>query len=76
MRADGPRGMSWHVPLGVLFIVSAAIVVARQLALVGPEFFYDYLVNAEVTNEKVSAATAAFGAALAAYGIRRGRARP
>lgn len=72
MRDARGHMRSWHLPLGILFIVSAAIVFARQLALVGPEFFYDYLVNAEVTNEKVSVGMVAFGAALAIYGARRG----
>jgi len=70
MPASDPPARAWHLPLGILFIVSAAIVLARQLALVGPEFLYDHLVNAEVTNEKVSAGMAAFGAALAAHGAR------
>jgi len=70
MPPDAQPARAWHLPLGVLFIVSAAIVFARQLALVGPEFFYDHLVGAEVTNEKVSAGMAAFGAALAIYGVR------
>lgn len=70
MPDRGAHVRSWHLPLGILFIVSAAIVFARQLALVGPEFFYDYLVNAEVTNEKVSVGMVAFGATLAVYGAR------
>lgn len=72
MRDSGGHSRSWHLPLGILFIVSAAIVFARQLALVGPEFFYDHLVSAEVTNEKVSAGMVAFGATLAIYGMRGG----
>ncbi len=71
MRDGEHTRMTWHVAMGILFIVSAGIVVVRQLVLVGPEFFYDYLVNDELTNEKVSAAMAGFGAALALYGVRR-----
>lgn len=76
MPANADPTRAWHLPLGILFIVSAAIVFARQLALVGPEFLYDYLVNAEVTNEKVSAGMAAFGAALVAHGARGRWRRP
>ena len=75
MHGDGGHVRTWHLPLGLLFVVSAAIVFARQLALVGPEFFYDYLVNSEITNEKVSAGMVAFGAALALYGVRGRRRR-
>lgn len=62
---------NWHLPLGVLFIVSAGIVFARQLILVGPEFFVDYIVNAEFTNEKVSLAMVVFGLVLVIYGRKR-----
>lgn len=75
MPSNAYPARAWHLPLGILFIVSAAIVFLRQLALVGPEFLYDYLVNAEVTNEKVSAGMAAFGAALAIHGVRGRRRR-
>lgn len=60
----------WHMPLGVLFIVSAGIVFARQLLLVGPEFFIDYVVNGDVTNEKVSIAMVVIGLVLVVYGLR------
>ena len=67
------RRRNWHTAMGLLFIVSAGIVFARQLALVGPEFFYDYIVNAEVTSEKVSLGMVAFGLCLVAYGLRARR---
>lgn len=72
MPEHSRRGRNWHTAMGLLFIVSAAIVIVRQLVLVGPEFFYDYVVSNEITNEKISLGMAAFGAALVAYGLRSG----
>lgn len=73
MAERSPGGRSWHLPMGVLFIVSAGIVFARQLVLVGPEFFADHIVSAEITNEKISLAMVAFGLVLVFYGRLRAR---
>ena len=63
------RGRIWFTAMGAMFLIMAAILFARQILLVGPEFVADYLLNGEVTSEKVSAGMAAFGAALAARGV-------
>ena len=63
------RGRNWFTAMGAMFLIMAGIVFARQVLLVGPEFVADYLLNGEVTSEKVSAGMAAFGAALAARGV-------
>ena len=39
--------------MAILFAVMAIIVMLRDLALFGPEFFAEFVVNNELTNEKV-----------------------
>lgn len=65
------RGRNWFTAMGAMFLIMAGIVLARQVFLVGPEFVADYMVNAEVTNEKVSLGMAAFGGAMVARGMIR-----
>lgn len=61
---------NWFTAMGAMFLIMAGIVFARQILLVGPEFVADYIVNAEVTNEKVSVGMAAFGGAMVIKGMR------
>ena len=65
------RGRNWYSAIGVLFSVMAGIVFIRQLLIWGPEFVGDFLVNAEITNEKVSMAMLAFGIFMIALGFRK-----
>ena len=65
------RGRNWFTAIGVLFSVMAAIVIIRQLLIWGPEFFVDFLVNSEFTNEKVSIAMLGFGIFMVALGFRK-----
>ena len=65
------RGRNWHTAIGLLFVIMAGIVLARQLALWGPEFVAEFLLNAEFTNEKVSLAMIGFGVFMVAWGFRR-----
>lgn len=65
------RGRNWFTAMGVLFIVMAGIVIVQQLLIVGPEFVWDFLVNAHLTNEKVSAGMIGFGAFMIAMGFRK-----
>ena len=65
------RGRNWFTAMGVLFSVMAGIVLIRQLFIWGPEFMGDFLVNAEITNEKVSFAMLAFGIFMIALGFRK-----
>ena len=50
------RGKNWHTAMGLLFIVSGMIVLVRQILIWTPDFVFDFLVNSEFTNEKVSVA--------------------
>ena len=65
------RGRNWYTAIGALFIVSAVIVLARQIILWGFEFVGDFMVNAEVTNEKVSLGMIGFGCFMMILGFRR-----
>ncbi|WP_026089927.1 MULTISPECIES: hypothetical protein [Nitrosopumilus] len=65
------RGRNWYTAIGVLFSVMAGIVLVRQLLIWGPEFVEEFLINGEITNEKVSMAMLAFGIFMIALGFRR-----
>lgn len=65
------RGRNWHTAIGTLFSVMAGIVLVRQLILWGPEFVLEFLLNSEVTNEKVSFGMIGFGVFMVLWGFRR-----
>ena len=70
------RGKNWFTAMGVLFIVMAGIVLVRQLILWSPDFVFDFLINSEITNEKVSMGMIGFGVFLIAMGFRKGHDEP
>jgi hypothetical protein len=49
----------------------AGIVLVRQLLIWGPEFVEEFLLNGEITNEKVSFAMLGFGIFMIALGFRK-----
>lgn len=65
------RGRNWFTAMGVLFCVMAGIVLIQQLLIVGPEFVADFLVNGEITNEKISMGMMGFGVFMIVMGFRR-----
>ena len=65
------RGKNWYSAIGVLFCVMAGIVLVRQLLIWGPEFVEDFILNGEITNEKISMAMLAFGVFMIALGFRK-----
>ncbi|KAF6245450.1 hypothetical protein [Nitrosopumilus sp. b2] len=65
------QGRNWYTAIGVLFSVMAGIVLVRQLLIWGPEFVEEFLLNGDITNEKVSMAMLAFGMFMIALGFRR-----
>ncbi len=65
------RGRNWFTAMGMLFSVMAGIVLIRQLVIWGPEFVVDFLLNAEITNEKVSIVMLGFGIFMIALGFRK-----
>ena len=65
------RGKNWFTAMGVLFIVMALIVLTRNILIWGPEFVLDFLISAEVTNEKISAGMLVFGILMIFLGFRK-----
>jgi len=47
------------------------IVIARNLIIWGPEFVLDFLLNSEITNEKISFGMFAFGGFMIILGFRK-----
>ena len=66
------RGRNWFTAMGVLFIVMALIVLARNILIFeGPEFLLDFLLNADITNEKISLGMLVFGSIMIILGFRK-----
>lgn len=65
------RGRNWFTAMGLLFIISASIVLVRQVILWSPEFVVQFMFNEEITNEKVSLGMIGFGLALIGLGFRK-----
>ncbi len=65
------RGRNWYTAMGTLFIIMALIVLVRQLILWGPDFVRDFLLNSELTSEKVSIGMILFAAFLIGLGFRK-----
>ncbi len=65
------RGRNWYSAMGVLFIVVGAIVMIRNVLIWSPEFALDFLLNSEITNEKISLGMFAFGGILLLVGFRK-----
>ena len=68
------RGRNWYSAMGVLFIVVGSIVMIRNLFLWSPEFVFDFLINSELTNEKISLGMFGFGGILLLIGFRKNNA--
>ena len=65
------RGRNWYTAMGVLFIVSGLIVLIRNLLIWGPDFALDFLLNSEITNEKISIGMLVFGGVMIALGFSK-----
>ena len=65
------RGRNWFSAIGVLFMVMAGIVLVRQLAIWGHEFVWEFIINGDVTNEKISVGMLGFGAFMVVWGFGR-----
>lgn len=64
------RGKNWYTAIGSLFLIMAGIVLVRQLILWGPEFVLEFILNFEITNEKVSLGMIGFGVFMILMGFR------
>lgn len=65
------RGKNWYSAMGVLFIVIGAIVMVRNVLIWSPDFVLDFLLNSEITNEKISVGMFVFGGILLFLGFRK-----
>ena len=65
------RSQNWFTAMGVLFIIMAVIVLVRNVIIWGPGFVLDFLINTEITNEKISLGMIAFGSFLIILGLRK-----
>jgi hypothetical protein len=65
------RGRNWYSAMGILFIVIGSIVIIRNIFIWSPEFVLDFLLNSEITNEKVSLGMFVFGGILLLVGFRK-----
>jgi hypothetical protein len=65
------RGKNWYSAMGVLFIVIGAIVMVRNVLIWSPDFVLDFLLNSEITNEKISIGMFVFGGFLLFLGFRK-----
>lgn len=74
------RGRNWMSAMGILFMVSAAIILIRNVVLFniqhsagfirdGTQLFLDNFVNAQITNEKFAIAMIAAGGILLYWGF-------
>ncbi len=65
------RGKNWFTVMGILFIIMAAIVLVRQILLWSPEFVLEFLLNSEITHEKISMGMIVFGVFMIVLGFRK-----
>lgn len=63
------RGRNWLTALGALFCVMGGIVFVQQLLIWGIEFVVEFLLNSEITNEKISVAMIVFGIFMIVLGF-------
>tara|TARA_Y100000590_G_scaffold115951_1_gene132309 strand:+ start:1412 stop:1645 length:234 start_codon:yes stop_codon:yes gene_type:complete len=70
-REYSRRGRNWFTAMGVLFIIMALIVLARNMILWSPEFALDFLLGPDITNEKISLGMIVFGCILIGWGYRK-----
>ena len=72
MSQEHPRrGRNWFTAMGVLFIIVGGVALLRQIILWSPDFVIQFLLNSEVTSEKISMATITVGIIFVLFGIRK-----
>lgn len=65
------RGRNWYSAMGILFIVIGVTVLVRNVLIWSPDFVLDFLLNSEITNEKISIGMFVFGGFLLFVGFRK-----
>ena len=65
------RGRNPTTAFGVLFIVVGTIALVRQYIIWTEDFVLEFLLNSEITSEKVSVATICVGVFIVLFGLRK-----
>lgn len=65
------RGRNPTTAFGILFVVIGAIAAVRQLIAWSPDFFVQFLLNKEITSEKVAVVTMCIGVVIVLLGLRK-----
>ena len=65
------RGRNPTTAFGVLFIVIGSIALVRQYIIWTEDFVLEFLLNSEITSEKVSVATICVGVFIVLLGLRK-----
>jgi len=65
------RGRNPTTAFGVLFIVIGTIALVRQYIIWTEDFVLEFLLNSEITSEKVSVATICVGVFIVLLGLRK-----
>ncbi len=65
------RGRNPTTAFGILFIVIGGIALIRQLFIWTEDFVLEFLLNSDITSEKVSVATICVGVFIVLLGLRK-----
>ncbi len=65
------RGRNPTTAFGVLFIVIGSIALVRQYIIWTEDFVLEFLLNSEITSEKISVATICIGVFIVLLGLRK-----
>lgn len=65
------RGRNPTTAFGILFIIIGSIALVRQIILWSVDFAIEFLLNNEVTSEKIAVATICIGIIITFWGFRK-----
>ena len=63
------RGRNWLTAMGVLFLVVAAVTLARDIIIWSPDFVVQFFFDSEINAQKVSLGAIALGTFLVVLGF-------
>ena len=65
------RGRNWLTAMGVLFLVVAAVTLARDIIIWSPDFVVQFFFDSEINVQKVSLGSIAFGLFMIVWGYKK-----
>ncbi len=65
------RGRNWFTAMGVMFILVALVTLVRQIIVWTPDFVIEFLLNDEITSEKIAVFTICIGLIFVILGFRK-----